>query len=169
MFDLLEHVRDPLETLQFYKRILKPGGIITAVLPNTSSLSAKLMADNWAHYKKEHLFYFSPKTIIPLLKKISFKVFAIHPATKVMNFDYPYHQFRQYQHPLALPVMNFFHKILLDFFHSLSFAITMGEVFIVAEKGTKRYNMSWASNYSHSTSAAEYSGEKDSTRCTWST
>ena len=69
MVDLLEHVKDPISTLRRCRAILTPHGIIAAVLPDISSLTVQLMRKNWMHYKKEHLFYFSPKTLSALRNK----------------------------------------------------------------------------------------------------
>ena len=104
MFDLLEHVKNPLTTLRCCRRILKPRGIIAAVLPDTSSISAQLMRKNWTHYKEEHLFYFSKKTISCLLKQELFNVIKVVPAIKVISLKYIYnHQFKyQPRHPITL-------------------------------------------------------------------
>ena len=134
MFDLLEHVKNPLTTLRCCRRILKPRGIIAAVLPDTSSISAQLMRKNWTHYKKEHLFYFSKQTITSLMKQEAFEVMRNKPATKVMNLGYLYHQFIQYPHHIATPIVTILYKLLPQYLSKISFQITMGERLILASK-----------------------------------
>ena len=135
MFDLLEHVKNPVTTLRCCKKILKPKGIIAAVLPDTSSISAKLMGKNWTHYKKEHLFYFSKQTISYLIKQESFEVIKNKPATKIMNLEYLYHQFIQYPHHIATPILTILYKLLPHYLSKISFQITMGEILVLARKG----------------------------------
>ena len=135
MFDLLEHVKDPVATLRRCEAILKPQGIIVAVLPDVSSISAKLMGRNWTHYKKEHLYYFSKRTISELLKQESYEVVRITPASKVMNLEYLYHQFTQYPHHIVTPLITTFYKLLPYNLSKISFQVTMGEMLIIARTG----------------------------------
>lgn len=135
MFDLLEHVTNPVTTLRCCRRILKPKGIIAAVLPDTSSMSAKVMGKGWTHYKKEHLFYFSKQAIASLMEKESFEVIQIKPAAKIMNVEYLYHQFMQYPHHIATPLVSMLYKLLPNYLSRVSFSITMGEILVIARKG----------------------------------
>jgi len=138
MFDLLEHVKDPVETLRRCRAILKPQGIIVAVLPDVSSITAKLMGKNWTHHKKEHLYYFSKKTIAELLRQESYEVVKIAPARKVMNLGYVYHQFTQYSHHIITPLITTFYKLLPHNLCNISFQVTMGEMLVIARSATKR-------------------------------
>ena len=136
MFDLLEHVKDPISTLRRCRKILMPNGIIAAVLPNTSSLTAKLMRKNWMHYKKEHLFYFSKKTISALLKQESFDVIKVVPAIKVTSLKYLYyHQFKYHpRHPITV-TLSILLKIVPQALQKMSIPISLGEMFVLARKG----------------------------------
>ena len=136
MFDLLEHVKDPVATLRRCKEILKPKGIIVAVLPDVSSITAKLMGSNWTHYKDEHLYYFSKRTISALLKQESYEVVKITPTSKVMNLEYLYHQFTQYPHHIVTPLITTFYKLLPHYLSTISFPLLMGEILIIARTGS---------------------------------
>jgi 2-polyprenyl-3-methyl-5-hydroxy-6-metoxy-1,4-benzoquinol methylase len=59
MFDLIEHVRIPTQTLAEAANLLKPEGIIMITTPNNKSLSNTLMGRRWTHYKKEYFYYFN--------------------------------------------------------------------------------------------------------------
>lgn len=134
MFDLLEHVKDPVATLRCCKKILKPHGIIVAVLPDVSSLTARLMGKTWTHYKKEHLFYFSKRTITDLLKQESFEVLKIIAARKVMNLEYLYNQFIQYPHAVATPIATALYKLLPRYLRTVPCPVTMGEILVTARR-----------------------------------
>ncbi|KWT91002.1 class I SAM-dependent methyltransferase [Candidatus Magnetominusculus xianensis] len=47
---VLEHIDDPLETLQFIRTLLKPQGILMYVVPNISGIGHTLKRHNWIGY-----------------------------------------------------------------------------------------------------------------------
>ena len=64
MFDLIEHVPDPLQLIVDCKRVLKKGGIILVFTPNFDSLSVHIMKE--AHniiVPAEHLMYFTKRSV----------------------------------------------------------------------------------------------------------
>jgi SAM-dependent methyltransferase len=70
MWDVLEHVRDPLRTLQEIERILRPGGSVICSTPHAGSLDARLFGRFWIGYDfPRHLYVFSPDTLGALLTK----------------------------------------------------------------------------------------------------
>ena len=70
MWDVLEHVRDPLRTLQEIYRILKPGGYLICSTPHAGSLDARLFGRYWIGYDfPRHFYVFSPATLGSLLAK----------------------------------------------------------------------------------------------------
>jgi predicted SAM-dependent methyltransferase len=73
MFDVLEHIEDPIGFLGHCKTILKSNGILTITTP---SLEAVPFGDDttlrkWKHWKpKEHLYLYTEMGIMALLSKI---------------------------------------------------------------------------------------------------
>lgn len=88
MCDLLEHLPDPAAALRRTREALKPGGMLSVTCPDSSSLSARLAGNSWYHYKKEHLYYFSPRTLRALLESAGFEVAGIAPAPKALTAEY---------------------------------------------------------------------------------
>jgi len=75
LWDTLEHVPDPSNTLKEIRRIIKPDGILILRLPNYDSRDARLFGKYWCGFDSpRHLFVFSERTINELLMKANFHV-----------------------------------------------------------------------------------------------
>ena len=74
MFEVLEHLTHPEEYLLKVRDILRKGGIFIITTPNFNCLTRLLLQKRWSCINKEHLFYFTPKTINLLLEKCNFRV-----------------------------------------------------------------------------------------------
>jgi SAM-dependent methyltransferase len=70
LFDVLEHLFDPLRTLRAARRLLRPGGILFMYVPNYDSASRLLMGKD-AHFiwPTHHLNYYTPTTIRDLMQR----------------------------------------------------------------------------------------------------
>jgi CMP-N,N'-diacetyllegionaminic acid synthase len=70
LFDVLEHLMDPVRTLRACTALLKPGGILFLYVPNYDSASRLLMGKE-AHFiwPTHHLNYYTPITIRDLLRR----------------------------------------------------------------------------------------------------
>ena len=70
LFDVLEHLLDPVRTLRACTRLLRPGGIVFLYVPNYDSASRLLMgADAHFIWPTHHLNYYTPATIRDLLRR----------------------------------------------------------------------------------------------------
>jgi len=70
LFDVLEHLIEPVRTLRACARLVKPGGIVFLYVPNYDSASRLLMGRD-AHFiwPTHHLNYYTPVTIRDLLRR----------------------------------------------------------------------------------------------------
>jgi 2-polyprenyl-3-methyl-5-hydroxy-6-metoxy-1,4-benzoquinol methylase len=75
MFDVLEHIPDPLKTLRKIHGLLEEDGLIYIYVPNWNSASRLLMGEG-AHFiwPTHHLTYFTPITLSKALRSIGFKI-----------------------------------------------------------------------------------------------
>jgi 2-polyprenyl-3-methyl-5-hydroxy-6-metoxy-1,4-benzoquinol methylase len=88
LFDVLEHLLDPVRTLRGCARLLKPGGIVFLYVPNYDSASRLLMGKD-AHFiwPTHHLNYYTPATIRDLMTREAFE--TVYLATEGLDIvDY---------------------------------------------------------------------------------
>jgi 2-polyprenyl-3-methyl-5-hydroxy-6-metoxy-1,4-benzoquinol methylase len=70
MWDVLEHVPDPLGELREIQRILKPGGVVALRVPDVSSPEARFFGNYWVGLDApRHLYVFSPTTLAAMLAR----------------------------------------------------------------------------------------------------
>jgi 2-polyprenyl-3-methyl-5-hydroxy-6-metoxy-1,4-benzoquinol methylase len=80
LFDVVEHVEDPIALLACARRLLAPGGIVVLETQNVGSLFARILGVRWQHYKfQEHLYHFDPRTVRTLLSKAGLELVEWSP------------------------------------------------------------------------------------------
>jgi 2-polyprenyl-3-methyl-5-hydroxy-6-metoxy-1,4-benzoquinol methylase len=78
LWDVLEHLHRPLESIAEIKRILKPGGILVFRVPNLDSIDAKIFGTYWVGYDApRHLHFFRKRTIEAYLKEIGLDILSM--------------------------------------------------------------------------------------------
>lgn len=107
LWDVLEHVTDPLAFLTSCAELLKPGGYLFANLPDIGSLQAQLMGDRWPLLLAEHLNYFDQNTLKLCAEQagLHWVAFTRRPAT----FTLGYVLYRLSQH--RIPASGFAHRM----------------------------------------------------------
>ena len=113
-FDVIEHVRNPLDFMARVNSLLRKSGKAYIVTPSLDSWSAKLLGRNWMEYKIEHLSYFNRKAITLLLEKSGFHNIKFYSNYKVLNFDYINRHFVRFPVKGMSPLMNLVRKITPD-------------------------------------------------------
>lgn len=75
MWNVIEHLSDPLSSLQKIRKLLKPDGIFVFNTPNLDSLDAKIFGKYWIGFElPRHFYVFSRKTVTDLLKRAGFRI-----------------------------------------------------------------------------------------------
>lgn len=78
LFQTIEHLDNPLETVKEAGRILKRRGYLVIATPNHNCIVQKVLGKHWFEYKPaEHLGLFDAKTIKYLLDKSGFSLIEI--------------------------------------------------------------------------------------------
>ncbi|MBW3670752.1 MAG: glycosyltransferase [Acidobacteria bacterium] len=85
LFQVLEHLPNPHHALASLHSLLKPGGALFLITPDTESLLCAISGDRWVSYKfPEHLILYSRSALIELLENSGFEVLLV-------SADYEHH------------------------------------------------------------------------------
>ncbi|MBH5322644.1 class I SAM-dependent methyltransferase [Aurantiacibacter sediminis] len=95
LFDVIEHLPDPLGELKALHRLLKPGGLlllstpdIDGLFPRASYPLAKKL-DYWPHPEPpHHLFQFSQKTLAAMVEKAGFTVEGARHTSIDLSYNF---------------------------------------------------------------------------------
>lgn len=75
LFDVVEHVPDPVGLLRRCGRLLREDGLLVVQTQNVDSWARRILGRRWPHYKQlEHIYHFSPRTIADVLSRAGFTV-----------------------------------------------------------------------------------------------
>lgn len=105
-FDVVEHLRRPVEALSRLRRALRPGGSIAIATPSLDSWSRRLLGRYWMEYKTEHLTYFSRKSLRRMLQVGGFEAIRFEPNYKILNLEYIAGHFERFPVPILTPLVR---------------------------------------------------------------
>jgi 2-polyprenyl-3-methyl-5-hydroxy-6-metoxy-1,4-benzoquinol methylase len=75
LWEVIEHLPDPVDTLCQLRTRLKPGGTLMLSTPNSGHWQALRFRENWSSYRPpSHLMYFTRSTILDALRRAGFMV-----------------------------------------------------------------------------------------------
>jgi SAM-dependent methyltransferase len=85
MLDVIEHLEAPAEVLSCIRRALPVGGCLMVTTGDWDSLLARVMGRHWRLMTPpQHLFFFSRRTIVRLLRKLGFEIVDIRRPWKLV-------------------------------------------------------------------------------------
>lgn len=92
MFDVFEHLQDPLSDMKKLETLLKPDGMIIIATGDTKSVAAKVMKRRWTFFiPPQHIFFFHRNNVTTLLHKAGFKPGRWHRVGKWLSLGYVLH------------------------------------------------------------------------------
>jgi SAM-dependent methyltransferase len=106
---VLEHVNEPRRMLGEVGALLKPGGALFVIVPNVDSLACRILHERAATFDgRNHLIYFSPRTLPAMLDAEGYDVVELHtrvasldPVLEWLAYDDPYSGVDTSRDPLA--------------------------------------------------------------------
>jgi len=92
MFDVFEHLQDPLTDMKKLARLLKKDGVIIIATGDTQSIAAKVMKRRWTFFiPPQHIFFFHKRNVTDLLKRAGLRPVAWHRVGKWLSLGYVLH------------------------------------------------------------------------------
>jgi len=79
LWDVIEHLRQPAETVVQLKGVLRPGGVLIVETGNWESALRLATRDRWPLYQMDHHYYFSPPSLKVYLQRCGFGHFTLLP------------------------------------------------------------------------------------------
>jgi SAM-dependent methyltransferase len=128
LWDVLEHVADPVAFLETCRELVRPGGIVVANVPDLDSLPARLFRGRWPLMLPEHLSYFNRRSLRVLGERVELDWLAA--GRRLASFSVGYVLFRLGQHrmPGAATIARFTSALWID---RLTIPVPLGELFVV--------------------------------------
>jgi len=135
LFDVLEHVDDPLGALTRVGRWLADSGLLALSLPNAESWTARALGPRWVLLLREHLWYFSPLTITQLLDHAGYDVLETRSKWVSFSLKSVAARLGQYPGPLGRGA-----RLLRGSRHlgHVSLRFPMGEMHVIARRRSTR-------------------------------
>ena len=96
---VLEHVNEPRRMLREIAELLTPGGVLFVIVPNVESLACRVLHQRAATFDgRNHLIYFSPRTLTAMLDAEGFDEVETH--TRIASLD-PVLEWLAYEDPYS--------------------------------------------------------------------
>ena len=89
LWHVLEHLPDPLASLERSHELLGPGGRLIVSVPNNDSWQARAGGDDWLHLDiPRHIYHFTPGSLSRLVERAGFRVERIghlYPEMEILG------------------------------------------------------------------------------------
>ncbi len=126
LFDVLDHVRRPVEVLTAARRHLSPNGLLHLDVCDISSIYSLLMGESYTHLVPfEHLTFFDPKTLRATLNRCGFEVLHLGGCPRPVSLDFLKMTLKTFNPILAKPV-ELLANILPNKLNSMALQIPVG-------------------------------------------
>ena len=91
LFQVLDHIPEPVDFLRECLRILRPGGAIMALNHNVTAWSARILGERSPIIDVEHTYLYSPQTMRRIFGQVGFDVVSVGPVRNTYSTSYLLH------------------------------------------------------------------------------
>lgn len=120
MWNVLEHLYDPLAVLSKLRSLLTANGLLLIMVPNVESLATRIIRERSATFNWKHVSHFSPLSLRTLMSRAGFRerhfetvITEIDNVKSYLSGAHPYHGFGDPTNLFSFITPEFIHKNLL--------------------------------------------------------
>jgi len=128
LWDVLEHVTNPLNVLQVARKIVKPGGILLINYPDIGTWMAKLAGKKFWWILSVHMVHFDRRSIRYICEKAGFNVLHYQDYWQTLEFGYLEDMAIHYKIPLSI----FLKKMTPKFIQSIPMSYYASQTTVLA-------------------------------------
>ena len=88
LWDVIEHLSDPLGSLKHLRGMLKPGGVLALSTMDVDAPVARILGRRWPWYMQMHLYYFSKRSLEDLVRRAGYEVVEIRRHRRIVTITY---------------------------------------------------------------------------------
>ncbi len=101
LWDVIEHLPDPMGDLRRVAHVVRPGGWICVHTMDIDSPFARLTGERWPWLMEMHLYYFSRDTLGAMLRRAGFRVVEVRAQGRILRLGYVISRLVPYSATLA--------------------------------------------------------------------
>lgn len=87
MYQVIEHLADPVASIEKVNKLLKPGGLLVIETPNIDNNWFKIFKSKWRNFIPEHFQFFDKRTLKFLLGQHNFDVLEVKTVKRVISLE----------------------------------------------------------------------------------
>ena len=130
LWDVLEHIPDPLAMLGKCRDLLKPGGYLFLNVPDLDSLQARILGRRWPLLLAEHLNYFNRPSLELCGRKAGLKLVRFGRRRAFFSLDYLFYRLSQH----SIPGTALGRRIVRSVAARLVIPVSLGETYAVWQR-----------------------------------
>jgi SAM-dependent methyltransferase len=134
LFDVIEHIDPPEDTIRAISQALAPGGLVLMVTPDAGSLSAATMKSRWPHLFQEHVIIYSREGLARLLMRFGLVIERVGFAWKRVNLNMLVRHATIHPHVAFGGIVRLLGKVMPGFLQTAMIPFNIGEFYIIARK-----------------------------------
>ena len=132
LWDVLEHVPDPLAMLHRCRTLLRPGGYIFLNVPDLDSIQARLLKNRWPLLLAEHLNYFNRRSLRLCGQRAGLKLIRFGRRRACFSVEYVVYRLSQH----SIPGIRLLHRLAQSPVGRLLIPVSLGETYAVWQRAT---------------------------------